>query len=217
MEENQEVGKINEEVMILKLYEKNNNPADIQQVVDVLNDGGIIIMPTDTKYALACNALKERAVERVCRLKDIDPRKNHLSVICYDMSTISEYAKVDNNSFKLMKRNLPGPFTFILNATSRLPRIFRNRKEVGFRMPDNAIVREICSVLDAPLMVASVPFSEDEEDYLINPELMDERMGNQVDIVIDGGFGDTVGSAVIDCTTGEPEVLREGPKELDFG
>lgn len=217
MEENQEVGKINEEVMILKLYEKNNNPADIQQVVDVLNDGGIIIMPTDTKYALACNALKERAVERVCRLKDIDPRKNHLSVICYDMSTISEYAKVDNNSFKLMKRNLPGPFTFILNATSRLPRIFRNRKEVGFRMPDNAIVREICSVLDAPLMVASVPFSEDEEDYLINPELMDERLGNQVDIVIDGGFGDTVGSAVIDCTTGEPEVLREGPKELDFG
>lgn len=217
MEENQEVGKINEEVMILKLYEKNNNPADIQQVVDVLNDGGIIIMPTDTKYALACNALKERAVERVCRLKDIDPRKNHLSVICYDMSTISEYAKVDNNSFKLMKRNLPGPFTFILNATSRLPRIFRNRKEVGFRMPDNAIVREICSVLDAPLMVASVPFSEDEEDYLINPELMDERLGNQVDIVIDGGFGDTVGSAVIDCTTDEPEVLREGPKELDFG
>ena len=204
--------------MILKLYEKNNNPADIQQVVDVLNDGGIIVMPTDTKYALACNALKERAVEQVCRLKDIDPRKNHLSVICYDMSTISEYAKVDNNSFKLMKRNLPGPFTFILNATSRLPRIFRNRKEVGFRMPDNAIVREICSVLDAPLMVASVPFSEqDEVDYLVNPELMDERLGSLVDLVINGGFGDTVGSAVIDCTTGEAEVLREGPKELDLG
>ena len=126
------------------------------------------------------------------------------------MSTISEYAKVDNNSFKLMKRNLPGPFTFILNATSRLPRIFRNRKEVGFRMPDNAIVREICSVLDAPLMVASVPFSEqDEVDYLVNPELMDERLGSLVDLVIDGGFGDTVGSAVIDCTTGEAEVLRE--------
>ena len=193
--------------MILKLYEKNNNPADIQQVVDVLNDGGIIVMPTDTKYALACNALKERAVEQVCRLKDIDPRKNHLSVICYDMSTISEYAKGDNNSFKLMKRNLPGPFTFI-----------RNRKEVGFRMPDNAIVREICSVLDAPLMVASVPFSEqDEVDYLVNPELMDERLGSQVNLVIDGGFGDTVGSAVIDCTMGEAEVLREGPKELDLG
>ncbi|MBO7418153.1 MAG: threonylcarbamoyl-AMP synthase [Bacteroidaceae bacterium] len=203
--------------MILKLYEKNNNPADIQQVVDLLNDGGIIIMPTDTKYALACNALKERAVERVCRLKNIDPKKNRLSVICYDMSTISEYAKVDNNSFKLMKRNLPGPFTFILNATSRLPRIFRNRKEVGFRMPDNVIVREIASMLDAPLMVSSVPFDDDEVDYLVNPELMDESLGSQVDLVIDGGFGDTVGSAVIDCTTGEPEVIREGPRLLDFG
>ena len=201
-----------DKIMILKLYEKNNNPADIQQVVDILNDGGIIVMPTDTKYALACNALKERAVEQVCRMKNIDPKKNRLSVICYDMSTISEYAKVDNNSFKLMKRNLPGPFTFILNATSRLPRIFRNRKEVGFRMPDNGIVREICSKLDAPVMVSSVPFDEEHEvDYLVNPELMDERLGNQVDLVIDGGFGDTVGSAVIDCTAGEPEVIREGP------
>ena len=200
--------------MILKLYEKNNNPADIQQVVDVLNDSGIIIMPTDTKYALACNALKERAVEQICRLKDIDPRKNHLSVICYDMSTISEYAKVDNNSFKLMKRNLPGPFTFILNTTSRLPRIFRNRKEVGFRMPDNAIVREICSVLDAPLMVSSVTFSEEEVDYLINPELMDERLGNQVDIVIDAGRGQLMPSTIVDCTSGEPEVTRQGKGEL---
>lgn len=204
-----------DKIMILKLYEKNNNPADIQQVVDILNDGGIIVMPTDTKYALACNALKERAVEQVCRMKNIDPKKNRLSVICYDMSTISEYAKVDNNSFKLMKRNLPGPFTFILNATSRLPRIFRNRKEVGFRMPDNGIVREICSKLDAPLMVSSVPFDEEHEvDYLVNPELMDERLGNQVDLVIDGGFGDTVGSAVIDCTAGEPEVIREGPMPI---
>lgn len=204
-------------VMILKLYEKNNNPADLQQVVELLNDGGIVVMPTDTKYALACNALKERAVERICRMKDIDPKKNHLSVICYDMSTIAEYAKVDNNSFKLMKRNLPGPFTFILNATSRLPRIFRNRKEVGFRMPDNVIVREVCSLLDAPLMVASVPVPDDEIDFLINPELIDESIGNQVDLVIDGGFGGTQGSAIIDCTTGEPEVIREGPAELDFG
>ena len=203
--------------MILKLYEKNNNPADLQQVVDILNDGGIVVMPTDTKYALACNALKERAVERICRMKDIDPKKNHLSVICYDMSTIAEYAKVDNNSFKLMKRNLPGPFTFILNATSRLPRIFRNRKEVGFRMPDNVIVREVCSLLNAPLMVASVPVEDDEIDYLINPELIDESIGNQVDLVIDGGFGGTQGSAIIDCTTGEPEIIREGPAELDLG
>ena len=116
--------------MLLKLYEKNNNPQDLQQVVDILNDGGLIIYPTDTMYAIGCHGLKERAIERICRIKNIDPRKNNLSIICYDLSSISEYAKVDNNTFKLMKRNLPGPFTFILNGTNKLPKIFRNRKEV---------------------------------------------------------------------------------------
>ena len=128
--------------MLLKLYEKNNNPQDLQQVVDILNDGGLIIYPTDTMYAIGCHGLKERAIERICRIKEIDPRKNNLSIICYDLSSISEYAKVDNNTFKLMKRNLPGPFTFILNGTNRLPKIFRNRKEVGIRMPDNNIIRD---------------------------------------------------------------------------
>ena len=121
--------------MLLKLYEKNNNPADLQQVINLLNDGGIIIYPTDTMYAIGCHGLKERAIKRICRLKDIDPKKNNLSIICYDLSKISEYAKVDNSTFKLMKRNLPGAFTFILNGTTRLPKIFRNRKEVGIRMP----------------------------------------------------------------------------------
>ena len=118
--------------MLLKLYEKNNNPQDLQQVVDILNDGGLIIYPTDTMYAIGCHGLKERAIERICRIKEIDPRKNNLSIICYDLSSISEYAKVDNNTFKLMKRNLPGAFTFILNGTTRLPKIFRNRKEVCY-------------------------------------------------------------------------------------
>lgn len=117
--------------MLLKLYEKNNNPADLQQVIDLLNDGGILIYPTDTMYAIGCHGLKERAIERICRLKDIDPKKNNLSIICYDLSKVSEYAKVDNSTFKLMKRNLPGAFTFILNGTTRLPKIFRNRKEVA--------------------------------------------------------------------------------------
>ena len=115
--------------MLLKLYEKNNNPADLQQVIDILNDGGIIIYPTDTMYAIGCHGLKERAIERICQLKNTDPKKNNLSIICYDLSSISEYAKFDNNTFKLMKRNLPGAFTFILNGTVRLPKIFRNRKE----------------------------------------------------------------------------------------
>ena len=114
--------------MLLKLYDKNNNPQDLQRIIDILNDGGLIIYPTDTMYAIGCHGLKERAIERICRIKEIDPRKNNLSIICYDLSSISEYAKVDNNIFKLMKHNLPGPFTFILNGTNRLPKIFRNLK-----------------------------------------------------------------------------------------
>ena len=119
--------------MLLRLYNKNNNPKDLEEVIRVLEEGGLIIYPTDTMYAIGCHGLKERAIERICKLKNIDPRKNNLSIICYDLSNISEYAKVDNSTFKLMKRNLPGPFTFILNTGNRLPKIFKNRKEVGIR------------------------------------------------------------------------------------
>ena len=132
---------------IIKLYNKNNSIETLQTIADTLNDGGIIIYPTDTMYAMGCHALKERPIERICKLKKIDPRKHHLSIICYDLSNISEYAKVSNTTFKLMKRNLPGPFTFILKADSRLPKIFRNRKEVGIRVPDNDIIRDICRMI----------------------------------------------------------------------
>ena len=141
--------------MLIKLYEKNNSPKDLARIVEVLEEGGIIIYPTDTMYAIGCHALKERAVERICRFKGIDPRKHNLSIICYDLSNISEYAKVDNNTCKLMKRNLPGAFTFILNTGSRLPKIFKNRKEVGIRVPDHAVIREICQLLDAPILTTS--------------------------------------------------------------
>ena len=182
--------------MLLKLYEKNNNPADLQQVIDILNDGGIIIYPTDTMYAIGCHGLKERAIERICQLKNTDPKKNNLSIICYDLSSISEYAKFDNNTFKLMKRNLPGAFTFILNGTVRLPKIFRNRKEVGIRMPDHPIIQELARLLD---------------------ELIDEKFGNIVDLVIDGGIGGIEGSTVVDCTGGEAEIVRQGKGWLDEG
>ena len=178
--------------MLLKLYEKNNNPADLQQVVDLLNDGGILIYPTDTMYAIGCHGLKERAIERICRLKNIDPKKNNLSIICYDLSKVSEYAKVDNSTFKLMKRNLPGAFTFILNGTTRLPKIFRNRKEVGIRMPDNSIIQEIARLLDAPIMTTTLPHDDNEDiEYCTDPELIDEKFGDIVDLVIDGGIGGT--------------------------
>jgi tRNA threonylcarbamoyl adenosine modification protein (Sua5/YciO/YrdC/YwlC family) len=197
--------------MIVKLYNKNNNPQELQRLVDVLNDGGIVIIPTDTTYAIGCHALKERAIERICRLKGIDPKKQLLSIICYDLSSISEYAKLDNNTFKLMKRNLPGPFTFILNGTTRLPKIFRNRKEVGIRMPDNPIVQELSRLLDAPIMSTSLPLPDGmESDYITNPELIDELFGERVDIVIDGGMGGTEVSTIINCTDGEAEIIRQG-------
>ena len=205
-------------VMLLKLYNKNNNPADLQRVVDLLNDGGLIIYPTDTRYAIGCHGLKERAIERICRLKDIDPKKNNLSIICYDLSSISEYAKVDNATFKLMKRNLPGPFTFILNGTTRLPKIFRNRKEVGIRMPDNPIIREIARLLDAPIMTTTLPHDEEEDiEYVTDPELIDEKWGDTVGLVIDGGIGKMEGSTVVDCTQGGAEIIRQGAGWLEEG
>lgn len=197
--------------MILKLYPKNNRPEDLQQVVDLLNDGGILIYPTDTVYAMGCHALKERPIERICKLKNIDPRKHNLSIICYDLSNISEYAQVSNATFKLMKRNLPGPFTFILNANSRLPKIFRNRKEVGIRVPDHPIIREICRLLDAPILTTTLPLEKGEDiEYITDPELIDEKFGSVTDLIIDGGTGGIEPSTVINCCEDVPEIVREG-------
>lgn len=202
--------------MLLKLYEKNNDPRDLQKVVDVLNEGGIVIYPTDTMYAIGCHGLKERAIERICRIKEIDPRRSHLSIICYDLSVISEYAKVNNNVFKLIRRNLPGPFTFILNGTTRLPKIFRNRKEVGIRMPDNCIIREIARLLDAPIMSTTLPYDESEDmEYATDPELIHEKFESTVDLVIDGGMGEISFSTIVDCTGDEPEIIREGKGILE--
>ena len=204
--------------MLLKLYNKNNHPDDLQRVIDTLNNGGIVIYPTDTMYAIGCHGLKERAIERICGLKNMDPKKKPLSIICYNLSSISEYAKVDNNSFKLMKRNLPGPFTFILNGTTRLPKIFRNRKEVGIRMPDNPIIQEIARLLDAPIMGTTLPYQEgDEIEYCTDPKLIEERFGKVVDLIIDGGIGGTEHSTIINCTQGEPEIIRQGLGWLNEG
>ena len=154
-------------------------------------------------------------MERICRIKGIDPGKNRLAIICYDLSNISEYAKVDNNTFKLMKRNLPGAFTFILPTGSRLPKIFRNRKEVGIRVPDNPIIREICRMLDAPILTTTLPHDEEEDiEYVTDPELIDEKFGRQVDLIIDGGIGGYERSTVVDCTGDEPEIVRLGKGEL---
>lgn len=196
--------------MILKLYESDNSQKDIEKVLDILNDGGIIIYPTDTMYAMGCHGLKERAIERICKFKDINPKKNNLSIICYDLSKISEYAKVDNNTFKLMKYNLPGPFTFILNTSNNLPKIFRNRKEVGIRVPDNNIIREIVKQLDAPIMTTTLYAGNDEVEYITDPELIEERFGSEADLIIDGGIGGIEPSTIVDCTQGGYEIVRQG-------
>ncbi len=202
--------------MLIKLYEKNNSQRDIDRVLDVLNGGGIIIYPTDTAYAIGCHALKERPIERICKIKGINPQKHRFSVICYDLSKISQYVQIDNNTFKTMKRNLPGPFTFVLRAGSRLPKIFSNRKEVGIRIPDNVIIREISRQLDAPILSTTIPYDDSEDiGYLTNPELIDEKFGDEVDIVIDGGAGGFEFSTVVYCIDGEEEIIREGKGILD--
>lgn len=201
--------------MLKKLYEKNNSSRDMAEIIQLLNDGGLLVFPTDTVYAIGCHALKERAVERICKLKGIDPSKNNLSIICYDLKHISEYAKVDNEAFKLMKRNLPGAFTFVLPTSNRLPKIFRGRKEVGIRIPDNTIVREICRQLDAPLMTTSLPYDEaDDIEYLTTPELIDEKFGDKVNLVIDGGIGGTQPGTVVSLLDGEVDIVRQGCAQL---
>jgi tRNA threonylcarbamoyl adenosine modification protein (Sua5/YciO/YrdC/YwlC family) len=196
--------------MLLKLYNENPNPREIEKVVSTLRDGGIVIYPTDTLYGMGCDALNVRAVERICDLKGINPQKSNLSIICNDLSVISEYAKVSTPVFKLMKRNLPGPFTFILPTTSSLPKIYKNKKTVGIRVPDNNIIREIVSQLGNPVLSTSVKDENDEMEYTINPELIHEKWGEIADIVIDGGFGGIEPSTIVDCTSDEPEIVRQG-------
>ncbi len=189
----------------------------MERVKDVLENGGIIIYPTDTMYAIGCHALKERAVEKICRLKGTDPKKNRLAIICYDLSEISRYARMDNATFKLMKKNLPGPFTFILEGSTKLPKIFRNRKEVGIRMPDHPVIREIAKALGAPIMTASIPYdSEDDPGYATDPGLIYERWGDMVDMVIDGGEGSLKTSTVVDCTAADFEIVRQGCETLEY-
>jgi len=202
--------------MLIKLYNENPNPREIEKVVSVLRDGGIVIYPTDTLYGIGCDALNVRAVEKICNLKGIDPQKSNLSIICNDLSVMSEYARVSTPIFKLMKRNLPGPFTFILPTTSSLPKIYKNKKTVGIRVPDNMIIREIVAQLGNPVLNTSVKDDDEETEYSTDPELIIEKWGNFADIVIDGGIGGTEASTIVDCSSGEPEIIRQGKGVLNL-
>ncbi len=200
--------------MLIKIYPENPNQKEIDKIVKILQDGGLVVYPTDTVYAIGCDALNVRAVEQVCKIKNINPQKNNLSIICYDLSNISEYAKVDNATFKLMKKNLPGAFTFILNTTSSLPKIYKNKKTVGIRVPDNSIIRELVRSLGNPILTTSIKDDDEVIEYTTDPELIHEKYENIVDVVIDGGYGGLEGSTVVDCTDAEPEIVRQGKGEL---
>ena len=200
--------------MLLKLYDTNPNPTQIRHIAEVLRNGGIIILPTDTVYAFGCSIFNAHGIEFIAKLKNHDLRKSNLSFICSEMSQISEYAKMDDVAFLLMKRYLPGPFTFILNGSSKLPKLFKNKKTVGIRMPKNEITLAIVRELGNPMMTSSIFTTEDSEEYYTDPELIDETYGNQVDLVIDGGTGGSVHSTIVDCTEDEPEIVREGAGEI---
>jgi tRNA threonylcarbamoyl adenosine modification protein (Sua5/YciO/YrdC/YwlC family) len=186
--------------------------------VELLEKGGIIIYPTDTIYAMGCDILATKSIERIARLKNLDPRNPELSLIFHDMSQLSEYTIVrDNAVFKLLKRNLPGPFTFIVQANNQIPKMFKNKKKtVGIRIPDNNIVLELVRELGRPLVTTSIHDHDDVLEYITDPELIYEKYRETVDAVIDGGYGNNEPSTIVDCTTGEFEIVRQGPGILEI-
>lgn len=198
--------------MLLKLYEKSPDQRQINKVVDLLRHGGVIIYPTDTVYGMGCDITKARAVERIARIKGIKPEKAKFSFICSDLSHLSDFARqVDNRTFKLMKSFLPGPYTFILTASTQVPRYIKhNRKTVGIRIPDNNIILEIVRQLGHPILTTSLKEDDQILEYPTDPELIYEEYRDLVDAVIDGGYGGMEPSTVINCSGEEPEVLREG-------
>ncbi|KJF42501.1 MULTISPECIES: L-threonylcarbamoyladenylate synthase [Draconibacterium] len=204
--------------MLVRLYNENPNPRDVRKVVDVLREGGVIVYPTDTVYGLGCDITNQKAVEKVARFKGIQVEKNNFSFICSDFSHLSDYTKpIPNNIFKLIRKNLPGPFTFILNANNNVPRYFKGKKKtVGIRIPDNNIIREIVSELGNPILSSSVHDDDEILEYTTDPELIHEKFAELADIVIDGGFGELIPSTIIDCTSDEPILVRQGKGELEY-
>jgi tRNA threonylcarbamoyl adenosine modification protein (Sua5/YciO/YrdC/YwlC family) len=198
--------------MLLRIYPENPNPKHIRIVVECLMDGGIVIYPTDTVYGVGCDIFKSKAIERIAQIKGIKPEKSNFSFICNDLSQLSDYSKpIPNNIFKLMKSNLPGPFTFILNASSNVPKLIQSKKKtVGIRIPNNNIPLEIVRELGNPIMSTSIHDEDEIIEYTTDPELIYEKYNKLVDIVIDGGYGDNEPSTVIDCTDIEPTIIREG-------
>jgi tRNA threonylcarbamoyl adenosine modification protein (Sua5/YciO/YrdC/YwlC family) len=200
----------------IKIYENNPNEVAIKKVVEVLKNGGLVIYPTDTVYGLGCDITNTKALERIAKIKGVKLEKANFSFICSDLSHISNYIKqIDTSTFKILKRALPGPYTFILPGNNNLPKEFKKKTTVGIRVPNNAIALEIVRQLGNPIVSTSIHDEDEVLEYSTDPELIFEKWQNLVDLVIDGGYGDNIGSTIIDLSGFEPVVIREGKGSLD--
>jgi len=204
--------------MLIKIYPENPNPKHIRIVADTLEAGNIVIYPTDTIYAMGCDIRATRAIEKIAYFKGMNPLNPDMSLIFHDMSQLSEYTVIrDNSVFKLLKRNLPGPFTFIVQANNQIPKLFKNKKKtVGIRIPDNSIVLELIRELGRPLMTSSIHDQDQVVEYITDPELIYEKYRDFAEIVIDGGYGKNEASTIVDCTSEEIRVVRQGLGVLEF-
>jgi tRNA threonylcarbamoyl adenosine modification protein (Sua5/YciO/YrdC/YwlC family) len=201
----------------IKIYENNPNEVAIKKVVEVLKNGGLVIYPTDTVYGLGCDITNTKALERIAKIKGVKLEKANFSFVCSDLSHISDYIKqIDTATFKILKRALPGPYTFILPGNNNLPKEFKKKTTVGIRVPDNAIALEIVRELGNPIVSTSIHDEDEVLEYSTDPELIFEKWQNLVDLVIDGGYGDNIGSTIIDLSEFEPVVIREGKGSLDI-
>ena len=202
--------------MLLRIHPENPSQRQISKVIDCLNSGGIIIYPTDTVYGLGCDIYNKKAVERIAQVKGVKKEKANFSFICSDLSHISDFTRpISNDVYKLMKKNLPGPFTFILEANNKVPKLFQSKKKtVGIRVPDNNIIKTIVEEFGHPIMSTSVHDEDEIIEYTTDPELIYEKYGNVADIVIDGGYGDNEASTIVDCTQDEIIIIRQGKGEL---
>lgn len=201
----------------IKIYPENPNPKEIQKVVKVLKNGGLIIYPTDTVYGLGCDITNIKALERIARIKGVKLEKSNFSFVCEDLSNLSDYVKqIDTTTFKILKRALPGPYTFILPGAKTLPNPFKKRKTVGIRVPDNSIALALVSALGNPIVSTSIRDDDEVIEYTTDPELILEKWNNRVDLVIDGGYGDNEPSTVIDLSEDEPIIIREGKGSLEI-
>lgn len=202
---------------LIRIYEENPNPKDVKRVVEALRDGGLIIYPTDTVYGLGCDITNTAALERIAQARGVKLEKANFSFICENLSNLSDYVRqIDTQTFKILKRCLPGPYTFILPGNNNLPNVFKKKKTIGIRIPDNNICRALVAGLGNPIVSTSIKDDDEVLEYTTDPELILEKWGKKVDVVIDGGYGNNIPSTVIDLTTAEPEVIREGKGSIDI-